>query len=444
MRGYNADIIVCDEICFMKQATLLKAVFPVLQQNATCLLGTTTPSGSDHIVSRMITVLDDDGLPVIATVRIGKPCDECSAQRIFCTHVENAVAEGTSRKKRNKYQKLYEGGQEHIAMREFQGEIGDDSMQIFQRSWLVKLREKELTPVPASIDMLFITCDPAQGGVCEWSTIACYFDRIIGEMVIVLLDAFCIQPATPQNIKEHFERSINTLISSHPMFAHTPIVIACESAPKMFAEAIGEYALCISKTCAIDVTVMREMRCVKGVAGVGVPKDAVNTVHMVDMTKVFLENNAISFSSVCCTSCREKGATVETQKVKLISQLERVKKKRKESTDPFSTPRIRIDGKEGGQNDDYAVAFMMQAYWYSWFWQSTNELYADVRAFSSSRRGYTHQPGSTHVFTPKAFEGKINNPTLAKRKRSAPHDTEETETRKKHTEKLTQLLNTLL
>lgn len=408
---------MCDEIYFMKEATLLKAVFPVAQQNNTCLLGTTTPSGSDHIVSQMITARDDNGDPVIATVRIGKPCDECSARRVLCTHIENSAAEGTSRKKRTKYQKLYEG-REHIAMREFQGEIGDDSQQIYQSVWLRALRDKPLRPLPAHIDTLFITMDPAQGGACEWSTVGAYYDRISGEMVVVLLDSFRIQPPTPQNIREHFERSVEALASENALFAKTPIVLACECAPKNFAEALAEYALDLARRTSISITVMREMPAIRNLAGAGVPKNNSNTLHMADISKVYLENDAVAFSEACTTSCRTNGSTVETQKLKMLAQLERVKKKRKEQKDPFAPPRFRIDGKEGGQNDDYAVAFMMQPYWYAWFWRSDQESYGRVRAWSALQRGYGHAPDSTHLFSPKAYEGRINAASN-KRKRTA-------------------------
>jgi hypothetical protein len=375
----------------MKEETILEAILPVAQQNDTCLLGTTTPSGTDHIVSTMISAKDKKGNPVIATVRIGKPCEECRQLKILCTHAENTVAEGTSRKKRARYAALYEG-REHIKMREYQGEIGDVSRPIFQPRWIHLLKERPLLDLPPVIDMLFLTCDPAQGGACEWATIGAYYDRSIGSMVICLLDAIRLDKASPSYIHDQMLASVKTLRAAHPKFQDVPIVYCVESAPKMFAEMIDQYAEEISSNEPVNVTCMRE-----GPNGdTGVPKDNVNTRMMADMSAVFMENEAVYFSKYCVTSI--ENSDVEKEKFKLCSQLERIARKVDEKTG-----KIRIDGKDGGANDDYSVAFMMQPYWYQWFWKSTKPHYESVKKYSSGWR----LPVTTEGFQVKEYDPSI-------------------------------------
>lgn len=359
----------------MKEETILEAILPVAQQTKTCLIGTTTPSGSDHIVSTMITAKDEKGHPVIATVRIGKPCEECRKLRVLCTHAENTVAEGTSRKKRKRYAALYET-KEHIKMREYQGEIGDSSRSIYQPAWINELKQSKLVDVPNVIDCIFVTSDPAQGGSCEWATIGAYFDRARGEMVICLLDAIKLNKASPSELKKNFTNSIRTLRSSHAVFSQTPIVCCIESAPNTFSEAIDEYAEFISnQDPELNMICMREMP--KGRSGV--PKDNPITRIMCERSAMFMESESVKFSKYCVTSIET--STIDKEKNKFLSQLERLARKVDEKTG-----KVRIDGKDGGSNDDYAVAFMMQTYWYEYFWRSDKEYYKNFKSYSASWR----------------------------------------------------------
>jgi len=391
----------------MKEETILEAILPVAQQNDTCMLGTTTPSGTDHIVSTMISARDKKGNPVIATVRIGKPCEECRQLKKLCTHAENTVAEGTSRKKRARYAALYEG-REHIKMREYQGEIGDVSRSIFQPRWVHLLKERKLVDVPPVIDMLFLTSDPAQGGACEWATIGTYYDRNLGAMVICLLDAIRLDRASPANIHDQMLESVKTLRAAHPKFKNVPIVYCVESAPKMFAEMIDQYAEEISAQEPINLTCMRE-----GPNGdTGVPKDNVNTRMMADMSAVFMENEAVYFSKYCVTSV--VGSTVEKEKFKLCSQMDKIARKVDEKTG-----KIRIDGKDGGANDDYGVAFMMQPYWYQWFWKSTKPHYETVKQFSAGwRMSVTSGGFQVKEYDPAIYPDKVR----ALKKQKTSHD----------------------
>lgn len=373
----------------MDEETILQGILPVAQQENTCLIGTTTPAGSDHIVSTMISARDEHGNPVIRTVRIGAPCEECRRMQRLCTHSENTVAEGTSRKKRAKYQALY-GDRKHIAMREYQGEIGDASRKVFQASWVHRLKLTKPVPVPEHIDMLFLTSDPAQGGDCEWSTIGAYYDRNIGSMVICLLDSFCLKPATPQNMKTKLRGSIDAIRSAHPTFRAAPIVYCVESAPKMFAEAIAEYADEIARAERINIVCMNE----NSDGRPGVPKTNVNTALMVEVSQRFLENNAVRFSEKCVTSC----SSVPEERKKLLGQLERMSRKVDEKT-----RKVRIDGKDGGANDDYAVAFMMQPFWHRWFWDSANQAYENVKHYSLRFRGASAYSGRDK-FRVRAYE----------------------------------------
>jgi len=360
----------------MNEETIFKAVLPVAQQECTALIATTTPSGNDHISSEIIQIKDDDGYPVIKTIRLGKPCDECLAKQILCTHAENTVGEGLSRKKRSRFFNLYKG-REHVANAELQGEVGGMSSKLFQPAHLQRWKISEKKKVPLNIDVLFLTSDPAQGGKCEWSTVGAYFDTVEDKMVVCLIDSFRIHPPTIENMEYHMARTIRTLRRAHSSFANVPIVYCVESAPKMFAWNISSVAQKISIQQNLDVTCMCEVN-----DDPGVSKTNLNTQIMVDITSYMLENDAMRFSDHCVTSVPD--TTVEQQKDKLLNQLSKFERKIIDEKDPS---KVRIDGKSSGNsNDDLGVALIMQGYWYQHFWTSNKNLYKGVKDYSKTWR----------------------------------------------------------
>ena len=349
---------------------------PVAQQLQTCLIGTTTPAGSDNIVSHMITQCDGDGNPIIHSVRIGKPCAECAAAKKLCIHEESATADGTSRKKRDRFQYLYTGGREHIAMREYQGEIGDENRQLYEPDDLNSWKERSLIEVDGKVDLLFMTCDPAIGGKCEFSVVVSYFDVVRGAMVIVNLSSQVMSTGRDSELRCMFKEIILKTRGSHREFELAPFVIACEAAPSNFGPMIAEYMEELSQEIpSLSVTVMHEVD--RG-HRYGVGKTNSNTLDMSEMSSRFVSTGAVYFSKYCSTA--SPGSAVEDQKAKFFTHISRMKRRviRRPSGDPL----IRIDGKEGGANDDYGVAFMMQPYWLRVFWRQT-EKYQKAKSYSA-------------------------------------------------------------
>ena len=373
MRGFNADFIILDEANFIKLRTIKEAIFPVAQQDYTIFIGLTTPQGQDNEVTRLFNTKDKEGNVIITAIRIGKPCDACREKQILCTHVENATAEGLSRKKRQLFQCFYEG-EMHIAMREFTGETSDDSRILFEQKWLLSLLRRHVYPTRAPLDFLMVSIDPAQGGTCEWGFCACYYDSTRNTQVIVQLDAERIQPATPSNVTHWLFTSLNSLRSRHPAFSRIPIVIACESAPKAMCETIAEYVQQMNNAGNFqNVHLMTETPENRP----GVLKTETNTQDMVRYTRQLLENNQVFFADTFGTSLL--GQSEEDAKKHLLSQLTNFKIRFEETNRPDGVRKARMDGKTGGRNDDLAVAYIMNVYWYFMFMMSTKAEYVEIR-----------------------------------------------------------------
>ncbi len=378
-------MIIVDEGNFIKPDVYLQSIFPVVQGKNIVLIILTTPLGQDNETTRLFNTKDDDGKPIIRAVRIGRSCDACREARTLCTHVENATGEGLSKRKRKAFMNFY-ADQMHVAMREYTGETSDDSVEIYKKEWIQRLLRRKPFETPALIDMLFVSIDPAQGGSCEWGFCACYYDVLTNMQVIVQLDGPQIDDVTPNLLMEWLRESINHLRRRSPSFATIPIVIACEGAPIVISRQLQFYVtMLIQERSIFNVHIMREM---PGDAP-GVPKTAVNTRHMVEFSAHLLENDQVAFSDVFGSAISGIARDMALrEKTKFLQQLVNVKIRMTPSQRQDGLPKARIDGKGGGMNDDVAVSWIMNYYWYLQFMKSSRTSYIQIR-----NQMFTNHPG---------------------------------------------------
>lgn len=372
----------------------------------------TTPLGQDNETTRLFNTRDDNGKPIIRAVRIGRSCDSCREARTLCTHIENATGEGLSKRKRKAFMKFYEA-QAHVAMREYTGETDDDSVEIYKRAWIERLLHRMPFETPALVDMLFVSIDPAQGGSCEWGFCACYYDVLTNTQVIVQLDGQILDDVTPNIMLEWLRESINSLRRRSSSFAAIPIVIACEGAPSVITRQLQYYITSlIHERSIFNVHIMRELPNDTP----GVPKTATNTRHMVEFSAHLLENDQVAFADVFGSSIA--GVAVEIarrEKTKFLQQLVNVKIRLVPSQRQDGTLKARIDGKGGGKNDDVAVAWIMNYYWYLQFMQSMRPEYMHIKNQSLTKHpGHVTMISKYHATQAKRIRDRAHevNPTL--------------------------------
>lgn len=281
---------------------------------------------------------------------------------------------------------FYEG-QEHIAMREYTGETSDDNLVIYRGEWLDDLLRRIPFETPRLVDALFVSIDPAQDGPCSWGFCACYYDVISNTQVIVQVDENQPDTVTPDVLESWLRDSILSLRTRSEMFRYIPIIIACESAPKMIGIQL-QYFLqgMIDKKVLSNTYLMHE----SSDGTPGVPKTAVNTQIMVTLSAKLLENRQVAFADVFgATGVGEPDQLKTTAKVNFKNQLQNVKVRFVNSTRQDGTRKQRIDGKGNGKNDDVAVAWFMNYYWYLQFMTSNKDVYVAIRSCADAwRRGY--------------------------------------------------------
>lgn len=364
----------------MKTSTLKEGVFPVAQEENTVFIGLTTPQGLNNEMTQLLNTRDLEGNPIIPTIRVGRPCEECRQKQILCIHAENVVPTGVSRKKRARYQRFYESDP-HKFMREFQGEGGDDNTILFQQDWLLHLAEKDEKPVVGPIDFILMSIDPAQGGKCEWGACFCYYDVLDpGSQVIVQLDNFKMLDVQPATIKAWLRCSLNHVRISHEEFQNVPIVIACEAAPKIIGIQLQGYLReLIDEGHVYNVVMMNELDA-KGLAEAGVPKTNANTQVMIKYSQNLLETGRVYFSEAFRTAVENRSK--EEAKQEYLKQMGnfRIEKRVSPTTGDIV---LKITGKGSGCNDDLGVAAIMNPYWYEYFYLTSNPRYTHIKQASN-------------------------------------------------------------
>jgi hypothetical protein len=369
-----------DEVLFMSAGIIKVVVLPVAQQNGSCVIGLSTPSGQDTPCTKLFNTKDPDtGRTIFLIVRIGKPCDSCQAKRILCVHNEHATGEGLSRKKRSLMQCFFVGD-EQSAMQEFQGVAADHSHHIFLPKYMERLLAKDPYPIARPsmlhmqpIDMIMVSIDPAGGGPCEWGLCACYYDIKERVQVILQIDNQTLKDVSSKNIQKWLYKSIHNIRLIDEAFASVPIVIACEAAPNIIADQLAIHVQhLIVKGRLTNTFIMREV----GDDRPGVLKTHDNTQDMSRYTAMMLENGQIYFSEKYCTSI--VGKTREQARSDLFDQMGNFKKRQVFTT--TGTYIIKIDGKSGGKHDDLVVAMAMNFLHYLLFMLSTKPCYETIKA----------------------------------------------------------------
>lgn len=338
-------------------------------------MGLTTPQGNDHAQTEKFTARDDQGNLIFKNIRLGAPCDDCKKKSLLCVHLPSATPEGLSIKKRLALQHLY-AKKKHVFDREFKGQIADDSLTLFNSEWLKVLLQKNRLPVCGPIDAIFVSIDPAQGGKCEWGLVATYYSIYEDAQVIIMLDAQRFSQTTPGACEYWLRTALLTIRNIHPLFADIPIIVACEAAPLIIATYLNHD---ISRLIETKQVINTYMMAETADGNAGVPKTAENTRQMVHYSRKLLERGRVYFSEVLATTTPNK--SVNDMVLEFVEQVQNVRVRY-----PKGNESGRIDGKYGGKNDDLAVAWFMNFYWYIWYYISGKELYREIKAKSDPWR----------------------------------------------------------
>lgn len=441
MRGKGGHWIFIDEAAFCDQEGIIVGILPMVTEKKCCLVGITTPNGEDNIITKLYSIKDENGEPLVNAVSLSKPCDQCIQEGKLCPHLDTAGVAGTSDEKRHRILKIFQAaGMDRQGLRELTGQMGDDSSSFFPQIVVNRLRERKHAPVEAyNVSMLFGCIDPAMTGANEFSFIISYFDERNGYMSIVLIDSYDLKNAGHIEIRGCIEGTINALRAAHPRFREVPLVLCVEAAPTAMAGTVAD--VCGELSEANDYTGM-PILCMKQInngQNYGVSKTNRVTEKMAYRAANWVARDAVVFSEVLTTSKEEKGFSPTKialdQKAALLDQMLNYRKYLHPQKNIW-----RIDGKRSCTNDDLTVSFVMLFYYYKLFWTEPREDYEAIRtiALMNSSNSIFENPfgeigananGYSEASLLKTADKKsraigFKNPGTRKRKREESEDDE--------------------
>lgn len=360
------------------EETWTSSIMPVCTGDYIALIGISSPLAANTPQSEFFNTKNKKGETIFKIIKIGKSCDACKTARVLCPHDVTARPAGLSAKKREDFANFY--SDKNKMMREFAGHSNNTDRIVFHREWLDALAKRKCSRVPAIVDALHVSMDPAQGGRCMFAVCACYYHD--DAQHIVQMDAFSLEEgATNENIKALLYSVISKLRGRHPAFAVAPVVIACESAPKIIGENLNSYLLELVAQGAISGVYMM---CEAPGGRPGVVKDNERTQQMVHWTGCLLEQNRVYFSEVFGTANDEH--TPEEAMLDWYAQMRNVQIKFLPRMRPDLPERVRIDGKSGSRNDDRFTAHSWNFWAYLYYHASGKAIYKEPKDYSAGWR----------------------------------------------------------
>lgn len=228
---------------------------------------------------------------------------------------------------------------------------------IYKQTWIDNLKTRERKVLEKPISTLFMTMVPPRGSHEEWATLVSYFTEK-GEMVIVFADTVL---TSVLYIENHLEEIFTKVRSISSDFEKIPIVIACQSIPKLFTARIDEAVSQLGQYSDSHIIMMHEA------AGgsdrsrsmeAGVPNNFETMSEMALLTSELMEGGNVYFSERFTVLY----GIPDTMISKILTTLQFVKNKTSLRED--GSLKHTINGRGPGCPDDrLAIALMMAPHW---------------------------------------------------------------------------------
>ena len=163
MRGVTANIIILEEIAFMKVQCWQEVIIPLLSLKETATIGITTVSPApDNFVTDLIK------RKVIPNVAIELVCGECKKQGTVdtCRHMEYLRPETQDDERSQLVRNCYPPDNGDIFAREMQGVIVQDPTNCFNHDRILEVYSgRRFDPRSKHHPYLFITIDPCSASM---------------------------------------------------------------------------------------------------------------------------------------------------------------------------------------------------------------------------------------------------------------------------------------
>lgn len=191
MRGVGGNVIVVDEMAYIKESFFKEVIVPLLELRNAALLGISTADDEFNFYSQLIEKKDDRGEPMFKVIRAGKICDACQklepAEQLMCNHIPN-TEHWKSIRKNKRLKALYEDDPAR-GLRELGGVIASDFTPCFKKSDVNRFMDEAPRYVAQSAPShIFLTIDPSGGGPSHLALMSGYY--VGGHLLVV---SYCVK-----------------------------------------------------------------------------------------------------------------------------------------------------------------------------------------------------------------------------------------------------------
>lgn len=169
MRGQGSDVVIIDEMAYVKPILFYDIILPLFGVEKTTFVGISTQSGSWNFFTQLLGLQGEDGVNIFNTHVVRMVCDRCLSRRDpdKCDHMAHELPPWKKGEK-DKYVRAIYGDQKQSLRAEHLGIIDGAEKCIFPVEGIKALRElpyfnyREFMYRKPSY--VFVACDPNGGG----------------------------------------------------------------------------------------------------------------------------------------------------------------------------------------------------------------------------------------------------------------------------------------
>ena len=176
-----------DEAAHVDEKFIMQTLFPMLGDEYSVLIATTTVKGPDNCISKMAKLRDSDGNPVFNLMHVKAVCDRCAnmGRAAECKHKTTEIPEFKSQKRLDLIRRMY-AGNEDLYAQEMGGQIVDSDNLCFVRSDIDALVygspfRLSISNAPSN---LFMMIDPSGGGASQLAIVTTFMAQTTGEIIV--------------------------------------------------------------------------------------------------------------------------------------------------------------------------------------------------------------------------------------------------------------------
>lgn len=354
----GGNVIYCEEAASMNENVFFKVVVPLLEVEYTALICISTPLTEDNFYSVMTDLKDAKGNPMFSVVRLSMACEICNARRKNkkderpCMHTINTLPAWKSGDSHEMVRALY-GSRKADYDRESRGIITSDGGYAFNPKFLKHFESQPVYDENPRPDYIIVTCDPDGAGIgtnaAELGLVSAYYHK--KTMVVVGLMALSGIPRDTQEAVKHHILNLRKI----PRFRDCWIIFVPES---------NSQHACYNYTCAIqNLNRVVPLTNDEGITGMRTQKGT-KLIYADDFNDYLNCTHTIRFDRDWIVGNPYEPETHENKskiREKMFDQLRKVRQIKTGTNNYNISGKCDDNGKDiPGQNDDLAIAMMMQ------------------------------------------------------------------------------------